>query len=113
MSFQSIIMFLPFIIGIPAGIYFNKWLFKLFKKNWLAFLVSLLGVFVVAPIFFIIAKMILLGIPTEGLNFGQALGMAFGIVIIIVFLVSLTCLVYVVSSLVTSIVRWRKNKDKN
>lgn len=36
------------ILPVIAGIYFNKWLYKHLKKNWLAFLVSLLGLVLIA-----------------------------------------------------------------
>lgn len=95
---------------VPAllAVFANKLLFKWLRKNWAAFLVSLLGVFLVI---FLLSKTgwLYLTLQVEGpVGLGEALGAGIAMGLGFIFFILAGILSYFAATSVTSILRWRK-----
>lgn len=89
------------VLSIVLGISINVLLFRIFRRNLLAFLLSLLGIPFLGEILKEIGNSMIRG------NVGLAgVGLVAGVIMAIV--IGLIC--YTAASLVTSVLRWRKHR---
>jgi len=95
--------FVSIILSLFLGIILNIVIYKIFKKNLLAFLLSLLGIAIVV---WLLKKIINLMLPIGPTSLGAALALGIGAVVNI--LIGIVC--YILASLGTSLYRRYKSK---
>jgi len=93
-----------------AGVFVHKSLYRRLSRKWLAFLVSLLGIFPLGSLLAAIGKA-LIARPVPGpLNFGQALGTGIAMGLMLVFFVAFGVMAYIVALIVAAIVCWARKR---
>lgn len=98
------------IVSAAGGILINKLLYKWVKKNWLAFFISLLGIFLIALVLSETGKLYILIKAAGPMGLGEALAKGIGMGIMYALFVLSGIASYIIASLGTSIHRGVKRK---
>lgn len=93
-----------------AGVFINKWLYKQNKKNWLSFLISLLGIILIVLMLLVTGRLYI-NIEQEGFfGLGEAIGTGIAIGIAYAFFIIGGVVSYVSAIIVMSIIRGIKKR---
>ena len=101
---------LAIIISIALGYFVHKLFHKWVKRNWLAFLLSLLGIF---PLIFIlvgIGRLLILRPITGPVGLGEALGIGIAMALFFALFIAFGIIIYLAT--IISIYHWVKKKKK-
>ena len=106
--FGLFIFFLSISISILFGFFIHKLLYKWLKRNWLAFLLSLLGILPLIMILSGICRLLILRPVSGPVGLGEALGIGIGMAIACILFILLGLILYLATLIVVTIYCWIK-----
>lgn len=105
-----ICFFLGLIASIVSGYFVHSFLYHHLKKNWLAFLISLLGMLPLAFLLTVIGRLLILQ-PTQGpVGIGEALGIGIGMAIFFGIFIAAGLALYLITVIVMTVYHWIKKR---
>lgn len=99
------LLFLISVIIIPvvSGFFLHKFLYDRWKKNWLAFLISLLGIFPLLGILAMLGKILFLRTIPGPTSLGEGLGAGIGMALVYSLLIFMGLVLYLLTLIIISI----------
>lgn len=105
-------LFFGLIIAITAGIYVNIFAVRKFKLWWKQLLVILAGLVATVVVLVILGQLFTLQPKSGSFGVGEAIGVGIGMAVLFIITIILGSAAYIVSSALTSLVRWVKKKRR-
>jgi len=105
-----ICFFLGWIASIVSGFFVHKFLYHHLKKNWLAFLLSLLGMIPLGFLLSILGKLLILKTISGPSDLGGALAIGIGMALFYIFFIIIGLALYLITVIILTIYHWVKKK---
>lgn len=102
--------FLGLIASVVSGYFVHTFLYHKLKKNWLAFLLSLLGTFPLAFILVVLGKLLILKPIPGPVGIGEALGAGIGMALFYGLFIAAGLSLYLITLIISTIYHWIKKK---
>lgn len=107
-TLATIVFFLGLAASIVSGYFVHSFLYHHLKKNWLAFLLSLLGTFPLAFILSILGRLLIIKNVSGPAGIGEALGAGIGMAIIYMIFILAGLALYLITVIAMTIYHWIK-----
>lgn len=105
-----ICFFLGWIASIVSGFFVHRFLYHKLKKNWLAFLISLLGLIPLGLLLSILGKLLILRTIPGPMGLGEGLGAGIGMAIIFSLFIFIGLALYITTVIIMTVYHWIKKK---
>lgn len=106
----TISFFLGLILSVVLGYFVHRFLHRKLRKNWLAFLLSLLGVFPLAFFLVLLGKFLIIR-PVHGpMGLGETIGVGIGIAVFYGIFISAGLALYLITIIISTVYRCVKKK---
>ncbi len=102
--------FLGLVASVVSGYFVHKFLYHKLRKNWLAFLLSLLGVFPLALILIVIGQILIIRPVPGPMGLGEAIGGGIGIAVFYGIFLSAGSALYLITIIISAVYLWVKKK---
>lgn len=105
---------ISFLLGLAAsvvsGYFVHKFLYHKLRKNWLAFLISLLGVFPLAFVLVALGQLLIIRQVPGPMGLGEVIGLGIGIAVFYMIFLSAGLALYLITVIISTIYHWVKKK---
>lgn len=106
----AISFFLGLIASVVSAYFVHNFLYHHLKKNWLAFLLSLLGLIPLAFLLSILGKLLILRMIPGPMSLGEGLGAGIGMALIYGLFIMVGLALYILTIIVMTVYHWTKKK---
>lgn len=106
----AISFFLGLIASIVSGYFVHNFLYHKLRKNWLAFLLSLLGVFPLAFILVVLGKLLIIKTVSGPVGLGEAIGVGIGMALFYGIFIFVGLALYLITLIISTLYHWIKKK---
>lgn len=102
--------FLGLAASVVSGYFVHNFLYHKLRKNWLAFLLSLLGVFPLALILVALGQLLIIKPVPGPMGLGEIIGLGIGIAVFYGIFISAGLALYLITVIISTLYHWVKKK---
>ena len=102
--------FLGLAASVASGYFAHSFLYHKLKKNWLAFLLSLLGLIPLGFLLIILGRLLIIRPVAGPVGLGEAIGIGIGIAVFYMIFLSAGLGLYLITLLIMTVYHWAKKK---
>jgi len=102
--------FLGLIVSIVSGYFVHKFLYHKLRKNWLAFLLSLLGLIPLAFLLVVLGQLLIIRPVPGPMSLGEVIGVSIGIAVFYGIFLSVGLALYLITVIISTVYHGVKKK---